>query len=434
MFTKTEQNTLVINMLTTAYCAPISLLQYLNEHVTCLSSESNTESTESSQNLRLFVLSDEYDNVALESDNVGTFLDYTPKRFKDQFLARKNLILVYQGSQIVLGMTTFEYAFVNTHTNWSRAYIQYVDTTGLFTPRSNQSHLTKSLVKSYLTYCKDVLNMESVHLLATAKPSFLFAGSEFNEGKRALPAVKLINWWIGLLQDFTSNQNNSKVFVYSPAEEAEGSSRMKKRISTIPNWIYGFPYASGLPCVDQIPLFEDDPKWRHFEATILDDDEILEQVDRKNKKRPKILEDDAKENQSVKSKSEIVCRMNVKEFFQSIQIRPEFRADPSTFFVVRFPRRICDSPSDETISPLKKSDLATFGLKMLSGLTFESESVAKASSQKISGWLKLMAVPSCEIKSISLDKENLRNASNNVNPESAKVNSLQSLIKKKVPK
>ena len=56
---------------------------------------------------------------------------------------------------------------------------------------------------------------------------------------------------------------------------------MKKRISTIPNWIYGFPYAQGLPCVDQIPLFEDDPKWRHFEATILDDDEILEQVDRK---------------------------------------------------------------------------------------------------------------------------------------------------------
>ena len=70
---------------------------------------------------------------------------------------------------------------------------------------------------------------------------------------------------------------------------------------------------------------------------------------------------------------------------------------------------------------------------MLSGLTFESESVAKASSQKISGWLKLMAVPSCEIKSISLDKENLRNASNNVNPESAKVNSLQSLIKRRFP-
>ena len=425
-------------MLLSSNCAPISLLQYLNEQMDSLASDPTKGSTESSQKLNLFVLTDESDCETSKSNDITTFLNYTPKKFKDQFLARKHLILVYQGSQIVLGMSTFEYAFIYSRNNWSRAYIQYVDTTGLFTPRSNQSHVTKSLVKSYLSYCKDILNMESVHLLATAKPAFLFAGSEFNEGKRSLPAVKLINWWIGLLQDFTSNHNKSKVFVYSPVEEAEGSSRMKKRISTIPNWTYGFPYASSLPCVDQIPLFEDDPKWRHFEATILDDDEILEQVDKKNKKRSKVLDEREVENQAPKSRPEIVCKLSVKEFFQSIQIRPEFRSDPSTFFVIQFPKRIRDSPSDESNSAPNKSDLASFGLKMLSGLTFESESVAKISSQKIYGWLKLMSVPSCEIKSVAVDKENLRNEnmfnSKTENSEPAKVNSLQSLIKKKISK
>ena len=418
------------NMLTNTNCAPISLLQYLKEHVTSIAQDTAIEVSEFSQKLRLFVLSDEYNSESSVSKNTATFFDYTPKRFKNEFLARKHLILVYQGSQIVLGMSAFEYAFINTSTNWSRAYIQYVDTTGLFSPRSNQSHVTKSIVKSYLSYCKDILNMESVHLLAAAKPAFLFAGSEFNEGKRALPAVKLINWWIGLIQDFTSTNNKTtKVFIYSPAEEAEGSSRMRKRISTISNWTYGFPYASGLPCVDHIPLFEDDPKWRHFEATILDNDEISDQFDKKSKKRPKILDDEEGANQS-----EIVCKMSVKEFFQSIQIRPEFRSDPSAFFVIQFPKRFRDSSSDESKCPLSKSDLATFGLKMLSGLTFESESAAKVSSQKISGWLKLMSVPSFEIKSVILDKENLRNDCKINDSETAKINSLQSLIRKKVSK
>lgn len=371
--------------------------------------------------LNLFVLTDEYEYETIVSKEVTSFMDFTPKRFKDEFLARKHLILVYQGPQIVLGMTAFEYAFINTRTNYSRAYIQYVDTTGHFNPRSYQSHVTKSLAKSYLSYCRDILNMGSVHLLATSKPAFLFAGSEFIEEKRALPAVKLINWWIGLIQDFTSNQNKTNVFVYSPAEEADGSTRMKKRISTIPSWTYGFPYASGLPCIDHIPLFEDDPKWRHFEATVLD-----EEVDTKNRKKPKIS--------SEVKKAEVICRMSVKDFFESIQIRPEFRSDPSAFFVIQFPKRIRDSSSDEPKCPLTKSDLATFGLKMLNGLTFESESLARSSSQKISGWLKLMSVSSFEIKSVILDKENLRNDNKIDNSEPKKVNSLQSLIKKKVVK
>lgn len=394
-------------MLTEDNCAPLSLLQYLQKHVTIPSSDDI-------KSVRLYVLADEYEN-SNKADTID-FRDYSPKQFGKEFLARKQLILVYQGAQIVLGMTAFEYAYKSSSSsgvNWSRAYIQYVDTTGLFQPRQNQSHLTKSLLRAYLNYCKDVLSVGTVHLLAAAKPAFLFAGSELIEGKRALPSVKLINWWIGLLQDFTKE---ARVFVYSPTEEAEGSSRMKKRILGIDcgkgGWTYGFPYASNLPCVDQIPLFEDDPKWRHFQATILDEDDTNET----KRKRAKMQD------------SASLPRTNVKEFFESIQIRPEFRSDPSAFFTLQFPKRYRDA-SSRSIG-VNRSDLATFGIKMLGGLTFESEDVARESSQKVAGWMKLMGVPSSEISKIAIavDKENISNT--NVVSE-VKVNSLQSLIKKK---
>lgn len=420
-------------MLSDNNCAPKSILQYLSEQVSALSC-----ADESVPALKLFVLSDEYEHDK-ESNSDLTFMDYSPRRFQNEFLARKRLILVYQGAQIVLGMSVFEYAYDKSSSSasydykWSRAYIQYVDTTGLFVPRQNQSHLTKSLVRAYLSYCKTVLNMGSVHLLATAKPAFLFAGSEFNEGKRAFPAVKLINWWIGLLQDFTAKDPKTKVFVYSPAEEVEGSSRMKKRITSIgSNWIYGLPYASSLPCVKQIPLFEDDPKWKHFEATVLEDDELIEQLDRKKTKRPRIIDEEGDETNTTDQSDNIKCRMSVKEFFESIQIRPEFRSDPSTFFVLQFPKKIQDLPeADEKAVRLIKSDLASFGMKMLASLTFESESAAKNSSMKISGWLKLMSVASCEIKII--EKENLAgDLKESKSSESTPVvNSIQSLIKKK---
>ena len=265
------------------------------------------------------------------------------------------------------------------------------------------------------------MRVGNVHLLATAKPSFLFAGSEFNEGKRALPAVKLINWWISLIQDFTSsNTQTVKVFLFSPAEDAEGSSRLKKRIANFgSNWCYGFPYASSLLCVDQIPLFEDDPKWRHFQAAILENDKVFERQEKRSKKRTKTIDD-------IKS---VKCTTNVKEFFESIQIRPEFRSDPSTFFVLQFPKKIhdlCDNPQSKRI----KSDLASFGMKILSGLTFESELAAKSSSQKITSWLKFISVPSCEIRTVD-KKENIDAVKLKEDSGSLVVNSVQTLIKKK---
>lgn len=401
-------------MLTGGNCAPASLLQFLKKHVTVLSQD-----PEDVTEVNLHVLTDEYEHKS--EAKLESYKDYSPKQFNKEYLSRKHLILVYQGSQIVLGMTAFEYAYKSSGSSQhsSRAYIQYVDTTGLFTPRQGQSLLTKSLLRAYLNYCKTILNVGSIHLLSSAKPAFLFAGSEFIEGKRALPAVKLINWWISLLQNYTAD-SQAKVFVYSPTEESEGSNRMKKRISSInSNWVYGFPYASAMPCVDQIPLFEDDPKWRHFQATILE-----EESEKKQKKRAKI-QDDAIAIRSL---------TNVKEFFESIQIRPEFRADPSAFFVLQFPKQYRDTITEDIDKPAIKSDLATFGIKMLGSLTFESENAAKISSQKVASWMKLMAVPSFEVTRCENDKENTVNAVNiasSIDDKPKAVLSLQSLIKKK---
>ena len=432
-------------MLANNNCAPngndLDLLNYLEKHVTSLNKDLSSDLPSSELNsLQLYVLSDDY-NYGDEKVDTKSFLDFNPHNFNDEYIAKKNLILVYQGNTIVLGMSTIEYAYSYDTKKWSRAYIQYVDTTGLFNPRELQSHVTKSLVKGYLSFCLNRLNVESVHLLATAKPAFLFAGSEFIEGKRALSAVKLINWWINLLQDFTQKNKNSKVFVYSPSEEVENSSRLKKRISKIVNWIYGLPYNLELPCVDQIPFFEDDPKWRHFQATILDD---YDDNDGYGYDNDNVIIEDSKKSKSKSSKklkiadaidkTKVNCRINVKEFFESLQIRSEFRSEPSTFFVLKFPKKIQDNyiwPLSESNS--KSSNLATFALKMLNNLTFETELSAKNSSQKISGWLKLMGIGGCKITEIEIENK-INNDENNNSKHELVVNSLQSLIKKKINK
>lgn len=394
---------------------------------------------------QIYVLSDSYDYPERsESNSPNEFLSYSPKQFRTEFLARKHLILVYQGANIVLGLTAFEYAHIPVVASdacglrWSRAYIQYIDSTGLFQARQNQSHLTKSLVRAYALYCANQLNMESIHLLATAKPSFLFAGSEFIEEKRSLPAVKLVNWWLNLVQSLVADglPKDTQVYVNSPFEEANGSSKLKKRVSSMGSqWHYGFPFDAKAPCIDHIPLFEDDPKYRHFEASLQDDDAVLEEADKLNRKKPRVVVDSEDEQELMKPKkpkqNKAACRMTVKEFFASLQIRPEFRNDPSAFIIITFPSRLFDSQKIKNEPITKKSNLATFGCKLLSGLTFESPQEAKKSSQKISSWMKLMSIKPVTLSNFitpsSIDTENIP-PPDTVVPQ---VNSLQGLIKRK---
>ena len=369
-----------------------NLREFLLEHLTCISDDSGLK-------LQLYVLSDSYDTPTSDQEKENDFMNYSPKHFRSEFMARKHLILIYQGPVIVLGMTAFEYAHIPVVSSevcsprWSRAYIQYVDSTGLYEARQNQSHLTKSLVRAYILYCSQKLKMESLHLLATAKPAFLFAGSEFIEQKRALPPVKLVNWWLGVIHRVTEKDlTDARVFVFSPFEEASGSTKLRKRIVDFERWKYGIPYDMKAPCIDHVPFFEDDPKWRHFEASVLDDDDVLEAVERSNRKKPKIIdsedegEGEASKKLSKSSSPNSLCKMTIREFFSSLQVRPEFRDDLSAFIMIRFQSSLFDSAVEgEKVLSEKKSDLATFGCKLLSTLTFESVTEAKKSSQKISG-------------------------------------------------
>ncbi len=415
----------------------MNLREFILEHLTCISDDSISTKNQ------IFILSDNYDFQKQEdSENSTKFMNYTPKNFRNEFMARKHLILIYQGPVIVLGMTMFEYAYVPfvssdvCNLRWSRSYIQYIDSTGLYEARQNQSHLTKSLIRTYMLYCARELKMESLHLLATAKPAFLFAGSEFIEQKRALPAVKLVNWWLGVVEQVCAKDlTDAQVFIYSPFEEASGSNKLSKRISKHPKWKYGVPYDSKAPCIEHVPFFEDDPKWRHFEASILDDDEVIEAVERTSRKTPRILdsedEDDCyKKKPQKKSSSSELCKMTIKEFFSSLQVRPEFRDEMSAFVVIRFQSSLFDPPAKVEVPIEKKSDLATFGCKLLSTLTFEGPVEAKKSSQKITSWMKLMAVPGQQIKTIEKQSP-IEQTDENI-PPPAQVNSLQSLIKRKL--
>jgi hypothetical protein len=413
-------------------CAPLSLLEYLKRHVTALTRE--TESHPKPQ-LRLYVLTDEYGNDT-ETPN------YSPKRFGNEFMARKNVILIYQKDQLVIGMTTFEYASSSSSRKWTRSYIQYVDTTGLYSPRELQSHLTKSLVKAYMAYCADEMKLERIHLLGMGKPSLLFAGSENNAGKRALPPMKLVNWWLNLVNDFVKTlKTKVKVMAYSPTEAADGSNRLMKRISSLgPNWSYNLPYESvalDSSCLDLIPLFEDDPKWRHFESTVLTG---------RNKKKI--------QGKRKHCETEEVEEISVRDFYESLQIRPEFRSDSCVFLVIVFDGGV-NSNNNRTTNTNTNSNpirdtindpcatctpsstaLASFATRMLGNLTFESELDALRSSKKVSSWLKLMGVGSFEISSIGVVEESeMKENSEGSLKDAEVVNCLQgSLIKRKVLK
>lgn len=421
----------------------LRLADFLKENVKYLACDCNKKTV-------MYVLSDDCrPPTASEPDS---FLDYSPAQYRNEYLARKHLVLIYQESAIVLGMSTFEYAFLPIAgaehlKRWSRAYVQYVDSTGLFAPRQDQSHLTKSLVKAYFKYCHQIMNVSQIHFLATAKPSFLFAGSDLIDGKRPLPGAKLVNWWLSVVDDFgkslqdkenqsqASDNEQLQVFVYSPTEEVHGSKRLGKLVEKLKGcrWVYGWPYESKALCTDQIPMFEDDPKWKHFEATVLDDDEILEQIERSEKKRPRIIIDD-EEEESVPAKPVKLGKprgiMSVRQFFEGLQIRPEFHGETSAFFVLKFQQRLRDAVADAP-GATRKADLASFGIKMLGGLTFESEAAVRRSSQQIMGWMKLMGVEGVELQAIATDlRDGQAQALDAATSEP--VHSVQGLIKRKV--
>lgn len=360
-------------------------------------------------NLPVFVhiLTDYHKPTQLGDEQV----EYSHVEWKHERLYRKRLILVFQKSVLVIGMSVQEYCRkANNSAEMTRSYIQYIDTTGLYQPRQYQSQLTKSLVSAYISYCHQQLRCASIHLMASAKPSFLFAGSEFNESKGRLSTAKLVKWWIAVIEQ-SCEHIPSRVRVWSPGEDVAEDSRTADRIQRRQNvggsidWQYGPFFEPNDRICDIVPLLEDDPKLKHFMS---------------------FFEDVHKDNTKMDN-------LKCKNFVDTLGLRPEFRNQcHSTLFMIEF----TDLNQDKVIAqiPEKTTQLAAFAAKMLSNLTIESEAKCVDASGKITSWLKFMGSKPLGIKTVM--PEAVIEKSQNVQTDTPPVDlenavNVQGLIKKR---
>jgi len=80
-------------------------------------------------------------------------------------------------------------------------YIQYVDSTGYFTPREEQKYLTKAVVVGYLNFCGQE-GFKRCHIFANANPSYLFPSSEENTLKKYLDDGKVFFFYFFIYFNF----------------------------------------------------------------------------------------------------------------------------------------------------------------------------------------------------------------------------------------
>lgn len=379
------------------------------------------------------VLTDIYGSETWRDEPVG------PRKGHFEYLRARQTILIFQmsptgsplplsspnrrGQQtLVMGMTAWEYCWLADPTIHSRSYIQYVDTTGLYRPRRGQSALTRAVVGAYLRYTRDVLGVSSVHWYAAARPSLLFAGSEGLPRKKVLDSVSLLNWWISLIQSIMEREKepaagNCDGYFYLPAEELVPAVAQCARVNLsqlnrvnsskcVPlRWHYGPAIGDregGSWDADQsnIPLFEDDPKWRHIEV-------FTEYV----QSGAIAAGSNCEERQNKRQKREVGHHPTVREFYQTLPCRTEFRQDPcSALMAIKF------AGTEGRTSPYfggRRGELAAFASKLLKTLSFVTEPETLKGSLRLWSWLKLMGsnpfeITVCQAEMSQLDDEDDR--------------------------
>lgn len=369
----------------------MSLAEFLEQHVQTLST---TQSK-----VFCHVLTDTFHNQS--------FTEPSPKARAQEYLRFHHMILVFQERQaslpaspvktsslmkkpnvkksqsvLVMGMSVFEYCEWDSPTQILRSYIQYVDTTGLYQPRQDQSHITKSVVSAYVSYLQNIAKAQYIHLLATAKPNYLFAGSEYISTKKELSTERLVGWWLSVISNAVSN--NAVVYAYAPGEWEDGEDVHRRMFGQLPvkegvQYKWGVPFRDGDPIDVAIPLFEDDPKWKHYQK-------YMDQ--KKTPSRPYVYAEEESEfsqNNTQESYAPPPPRIvNVREFISTLSARPEFALEPEAALIaVHF-------PANEVIKPKSSNNLAGLAGKMLKDLTFEDEDHVNSSSTKIISWLKFM--------------------------------------------
>jgi len=336
-----------------------------------------------------------------------------PRRGPREYLHARHTILLFQSSSfpgkptpsgsspmkrkgtgeynLVMGITAWEYCWISQPNVPSRAYIQYVDTTGFYRPRRRQGAMTRQVISVYLRYCREILKVTSVHLFASTKPSLLFGGSECMARKKVLDGGTLVNWWLALVHSALASANEVPYFVakrhFGGFVYCAAADWMPNVVQILKNnvgilnrrgdgatWAYGFPYDNRDDACG-IPLFEDDPKWRHYEAACAYTDD--EQKSAKRQRR---------ESTTVQT---------VEEFFHSLSCRSEFRQEPCAFISATFPE---NDSGTSPYSAVRRDDLASLTCKILKTLTFETEPAAVKSSMRLWAWLKLMGVLPFEVR------------------------------------
>ena len=395
-----------------------SLEEYIEQKVRTLSTT----------NSRVFchVLTDMFHNHA--------FTEASPKARSSEYLKYHHIILLFQEKQrtpaneeckkaanghqskpssfLIMGMSVFEYCEWQNPSQVVRSYIQYIDTTGLFEPREDQSFLTKSVVSSYISYMQHVAKAQFIHLFATAKPNYLFAGSEFIASKKELSTEKLVSWWLKVIA--FSVDNPSQIYTFAPGEWEDEEDVQTRVFGSLPakegvEYVWGLPFNDTEPINMAIPLFEDDPKWKHYQKY----------MERKVASRPYVYAEEeseysqpfnTQESQPVLLPSKVV---NVREFVSTLSARPEFVMEPeATFIVIKFPK-------NEPPKTKSNNHLAGLANKMLKDLTFEDEDHVLSSSSKILSWLKFMGSKPVDIHTSdqSIEEHRKKAKTNNSNDE-----------------
>ena len=117
-----------------------------------------------------------------------------------------------------------------------RLFIRYVDTTGRFKPRCDQSKVTKLFIEAFIHF----IQADKLHLSSIPKPFYLFPYSHKNQLKRPISGQQLSVWWKSVLDKLYKN-----VRCYSVATKCNNNLNEGK-------------------VLEEVPLFPEDIKLSHF--------------------------------------------------------------------------------------------------------------------------------------------------------------------------
>lgn len=275
----------------------------------------------------------------------------------------KHLILLMSESGIpILAITACEYSNP-INTNDRSLYIQYIDNSGLLQSNdSRRNSLTKNCIWNLLDFAL-YDGISSIHLFSSSQPSLLFMDSNLNKGKTVLPPIVLANWWISIIEAWRKEgSGSSQPYAFDPS--------INNLFPTFTNHIKGmireFGWREGVLSSNSNttslsytpPLYEGDPKLRHWEA-----------LSSKKGKEP---------------------RIDKRGFFETMSYRVEFRECPSLFIGIL---NTHSSPLNEMVEVdfdlASHNRVTNFILKQLREMSFSPDQFQKE-SLRLSSWLKIV--------------------------------------------